>query len=246
MKTALMIMLASSVVAAQPAPSDVDPGAVDDALAPGAFVAPTALTEPAGTLSASLSFGADTKFNDSVLTSVSASAAITNQISVSATALGPTEDYLRLYVLSAKAQVVRYERLRLALQGNVLFDGSGDYAGVVGGAGSLCLDDACNSYASAYLGVGLVHDSGSSGVPFAVSGSVVAQVVPHLKIVAEALTGFSSADVGGVSDGVIGFLGARVSNQSLGVNLGLAHPFGLGDNEPTLIFASLTGRVFTR
>jgi hypothetical protein len=222
----------------------VDSGVVEDAMSPGAAAFPTALTEPAGAVSASLSFGADSGLGNSELTSISASAALTNQISISATALIPTESF-RLGVLSAKGQVLRYERIRIALQGNFIFDNESDQAGLIGAAGTLCLDDACNSYASGYLGVGIIHGSGSSGVPFTVSGSVVAQVVPHLKIVGEAVTGFTTSDISGQSDGFIGFLGARLTSKFAGVNLGLARPFGLGGDESAVFFGSITGRFMT-
>jgi hypothetical protein len=226
-----------------PPPPGVDPGVVEDAASPGAFVFPTALSEPAGTVAVSASGGADTGFHEHELTSVSGSYAITNQISVSGTVFLPTEDF-NLYMVSAKGQVLRANRLRVALQGNILFN-SNDYAALLGGAATYCIDEGCNSYASGYLGVGLAHQ-GNSSIPFVVSGSIVFQIVPHLKVVGEAVTGFATGDVGGTADGFLGFYGARVTSKYGALNVGFAKPYGVNVNTdfPGVLFASVTGRFF--
>ena len=168
--------------------------------------------------------------------------------SVSASLLLPTEiKDLQLGMLSAKAQVLRLHRFRLAVHGALLFgnatDASSDEAGLVGGIATYCFDDACNSNASAYAGVGLFHDSGT-GVPFLVSGSLTIQAVEHLKFVAEALTAFSTDDVVGEDSGFIGFYGVRVTHKNFGLNVGFVRPFGtnVSVSGPGEIVASITGR----
>lgn len=228
--------------AAAPPPPGVDQGVVDDASSPGAFVFPTALSEPAGTVAVSASFGTDTGFNESELTSVSASYAATNEFTIGATVLIPSEDF-RLGMISAKLQVARQDRFRVALQGDIVFN-SDDAAGLVGAAATYCFDDGCNSHISGFGGVGLVHESGSA-VPFVLSGSAVIQVVPHFKLVGELITGFASDNVGGVGDGFLAFYGVRLTNKFFGVNVGFAKPLGVdvSTDGPGLLFASFTGRV---
>jgi hypothetical protein len=235
------------VVTAQP--PGVDQGVIDDAMSPGAFLMPTALTEPAGTVTVSLAEAVDTSFNDSEAIHVSASYAITNTITLSGTMLLPSEaNSLQIGMLSAKAQIIRANRLRVALHGAVLFgtatNAGSDEAGIVGGTATYCFDEACNSNASGYLGVGIFHDGGS-GVPFLVSGSVTVQVAPHFKLVGEAVTGFSSSSVSGEDSGFIGFYGARLTHKNIGLNVGFVRPFGTDVSVSGFgeLFASVTARL---
>jgi hypothetical protein len=151
-------------------------------------------------------------------------------------------------MLSAKAQLLRSDRVRFAAFGTLLIastDSDTEEAGLVGGALSYCLDEACNSYASGDLGVGIEHSS-SSGVPILVSGSVVAQVAPHVKLAAEVVTGFTAgSDVSGAgSSQFIAFYGARFTEKNLGLNVGFIKPFGdnIGVDGPGAMFATLTAR----
>ncbi len=237
---ALLVLGASSVALAQAVP--VDQGVVDDAMSPGAFLSPTALTEPQGTATVSLGVGADDNFDNSELTNVSASYAVSNQFTIGGSVILPSEDF-RLYMLSAKAQIMRSGRLRLAAQGNLIFDTNSDYAGVVGGVASLCLDWGCRSLISGYVGVGL-FSGGDSSVPIAVTGSIVVEVVPHVKLVGELLTGFATNDIGGVGDEFVAFYGVRFTHKQIGINLGFAKAFGDDDDDgPGELFASITGRL---
>lgn len=213
-------------------------------MSPGAFLAPTALTEPAGTLSASAGGFATTRLDSAVLSHVSLSYAATDQISISGTFVLPGQlDGLTIGAVSAKAQLFRAGRVRVALQGNLLFaTGSGDTsgAGLVGGVGTLCLDDACNSYASGYAALGL-YKSSDTGLPVVLSGSAVVQLVPHLKLIAELATGFSTSEVGGVGNGAVLFYGLRATHPNVGVDVGAATTLGVG-RDTTDLLATVTAR----
>lgn len=244
-----MTVVATSALAqpgpGEPAPpAEIDQGVVDDALSPGAFLAPTALTEPAGTISASVGGFTDTSFDSKALSHVSVAYAATNQISLSATLELPGQIAgLTLGTLSAKAQMYRAGRVRVALQGNLLFateSGNSSEAVLVGGAGTLCLDDACNSYVTGYAGFGFEHSSGS-GVPVLLSGAAAVQVVPHLKLLAELVSGFSTSDVSGVGNGALLFYGVRATDKNVGVNLGAVTTLGVG-NSSTALLATATVR----
>ena len=235
-------------IAAAPRASTVDQGVVDDATSPGAFLFPSALSEPAGTFTASLGFGADTSFKTTELTHLGVSYSPTSEVTLSGTLLIPTETDIHVGMLSAKAQILRSGRVRGALFGTLLIASSGgntEQAGLVGGAVSYCIDEACNSYASGDLGLGLEHSS-SSGAPILVSGSVVAQVAPHVKLAAEVVTGFTvGSDVSGAgSSQFVAFYGARFTEKNLGLNVGFIKPFGdhIGVDGPGAMFATLTAR----
>ncbi|CAN5538040.1 hypothetical protein BH11MYX1_BH11MYX1_08720 [soil metagenome] len=227
-----------------PVATEIDQGVVDDALSPGAFFAPTALTEPAGTLSASAGGFANTGLDSAVLSHVSLSYAATNQLSISGTLALPGQlDGVTIGALSAKAQVYRAGRVRVGLQGNLLFaTGSGDaiFAGLVGAAATLCLDDACNSYASGFAALG-IYKSSSTGLPVIISGSAAVQLVPHLKLVAELVTGFLTSEVGGIGNGAVLFYGLRGTHANVGVDVGAATTLGVGNDE-TVLLATVTAR----
>lgn len=241
--------MASNPPAATPPPAatttaGVDQGVLDDANATGSFILPTALTEPAGMVSATLTGGADRNFKTSELTTLSLAYAATKEFTLSGTVVLPTENF-REYALSGKFQVVRANRLRVALQGNLLFASSNnttEIAGVVGGIGTLCFDDACNSHASGLIEAGIEHSSGS-GVPILISGGIAIQVAPHFKLVGEAITGFIAGDhVASTDNAFVGIIGARVTSPVGAINVGFANLYGAGST-PGVFIASLTGRI---
>ncbi|MDB4958488.1 MAG: hypothetical protein JWO36_6057 [Myxococcales bacterium] len=236
-------------VAPEPPASTADQGVIEDANSPGAFLFPSALSEPAGTFTASLGFGSDTDFKHPELTHIGVSYSPTNEVTLSGSLVAPTVSDLHIGLLSAKIQAARSGRMRVALDGTLVIvssRSSSDEAGLVGGVVSYCFDDGCNSYASGYLGIGIEHSS-SSAVPFLVSGSVVAQLAPHFKLVGEVVTGFQAGgDASGAgSSQFIGFYGARITQKNLGVNLGFIKPFGdnIGVDGLGAFFATATARV---
>ncbi len=251
---ALVLLASTHLATAQPRasgdepldPSRSDTGVIDDANSPGAFLSPSALAEPEGTFTASLGVATDTSFKDPLVSHLGVSYSPTSSITISGALLVPTADNLHIGTLTAKAQVMRSGRWRGALEGVLLVasdNGEANEAGLVGGVVSYCLDDGCNSYASGDLGLGIVHSSGS-GVPLLVSGSVVAQVAPHFKLVGEILTGQAGTGVSGSGSELFAFYGARITQKNVGVNIGFYKPIGtFREDGPGILFATVTGRV---
>jgi hypothetical protein len=214
-----------------PPPSNVDQGTLEDANAGRNWIAPTALMDPAGTWS----------FSDFELFVVGASYAPTDKISLSAATLIPVfEDQPFIGLFSAKVQVLKVGRVRLAVQAaaTLVLDRSDDIdedgftAGVLGGAGTLCLDAACRSHLTGYLAAGFAR-ADESAVPFLVSGAGVFKVAKRVKIVVEADSAFVAGDINESADGFIGWYGVRFTSPSIGVDVGLMKPvfFDEGDDD---------------
>ena len=144
-------------------PSAVDKGVLNDANAAHGWLTPTALTDPAGTWTVS----------DYELVLLSIGYSPTDQLSLSATTIPPITDSVPLWLLfSAKYQLLKQGRLRLAVQGAFSYfhdnDNGNDSsssssdsfsAGDLGGAATVCLDDDCNSHVSGFVGaeIGRAH-----------------------------------------------------------------------------------------
>ena len=199
---------------------NVDQGVVEDANAGRSFMIPTALTAPAGTWSIS----------DYELFAIGFNYAITDQIDVGAATLIPissTEPLVGL--LTAKWQLIRSGALRLAANVNFGFNlgTSGTTAGgggVAGGVATLCLDGACHSHASAYVGVGFVT-SGQSGAPLVFAGSIAGRVGRHVKLLAEVDSGaILGSAYNSFADGFLLWYGVRFTSHNIGVDLGLVLP----------------------
>ncbi len=231
---------AQAVIAPPPPVALVDKGVIDDALSTGSFVSPTALTDPAATVSLSAGLISGSDLDNLTTTHLSGCYSPTNNLMFCGTVLIPADDF-RLGMLSAKVQVVKSGSLRVALHGDVLFSGDAA-AGIVSGIATVCLDDACNSHASGVLGTGILNES-STGVPIVVSGAAAVQLVPHIKLVGELIGGFSSSAVGGSDDLYVGMVGFRFTRKQIGFNLGIATLMEVESADfPVLVFASVTVR----
>jgi hypothetical protein len=205
---------------APPAPvaPTVDRGIIEDANAGRSWIAPTALTEPAGTWS----------FSDFELLAVSLAYSFTDQLSISATSLLPiVEDMPFFLLLNGKFQVVRSGNVRIAAQGaitHVRVDGDSATAGVIGGALTYCIDDACHSTVTGYVGAGIAHED-QSAVPLIVSGALALRAAKHVKVLIEADTGYIAGEINAAADGFLGWYGVRFTSSIIGVDLGFAKPF---------------------
>lgn len=199
-------------------PTTVDRGVIEDANSGRSWLAPTALTPPAGTWS----------FSDFELLVVGGSYAITDQLQISATTLLPVvEEMPFVGMLSGKFQVARAGRLRAAGQITVTHFREGEdsaTAGTVGGALTLCLDDDCYSHLTGYLGAGLASEDQTS-VPFLASAALAVRVAKRVKVLFEADTGFVVGDIDALAEGFLGWYGVRFTSKSIGVDLGFAKPF---------------------
>ena len=211
---------APAVAPALPPPSNIDSGVLADANAGRTWLAPTALTAPAGTWS----------FSDWELLIVGADYAPANNFDVSAATVIPVaSDQPFVLMLTGKLQLVHSGRLRLAAHATFSYLGSTDSdssggVGTVGGVATVCLDDGCNSNASGYLAAGFAT-GGQSAVPIGFAGSVTARLGRHVKFVGE----IDSAAVLGnefdsFGDGFLFWYGLRFTSHNIGVDLGLMLP----------------------
>jgi len=89
---------------------------------------------------------------------------------------------------------------------------------------TLCLDVACHSHASGFVGAGFAT-SGQNAVPLVFAGSIAGRVGRHVKLLAElnsaALVG---GQYGGFADGFLAWYGVRFTSHNIGVDLGMALP----------------------
>lgn len=198
--------------------STVDKGIVDDANAGRSWIAPTALTEPAGTWS----------FSDYELFLATLHYSPSDQLSLSATTLLPVFGDMPFWILlNAKYQVVKSGNVRAALQGaltHVSSDGEGATAGVLGGILTYCIDADCHSTVTGYVGAGIAHED-QSAVPMVLALAGAFRVSKHIKILLEADTGYiAGGGVDAVADGFLAWYGVRFTSGLIGVDLGFVKP----------------------
>jgi hypothetical protein len=204
-------------VAATAPPSTVDQGVVEDANAGRGWLAPTALTPPAGTWS----------FSDFELFVISAGYAVTDKVQVSATTLIPIVSDMPTWVLlNGKAQIIRAGKVRGAVQAALTYagvDGDSATALELGGALTFCIDEACHSHISGFLGAGFAHED-QSAVPFMFAFEGAFRVGKHLKLILEADSGFVAGEIDAAADGFLAWYGVRFTSSFLGVDLGFMKP----------------------
>ena len=209
---------------AQPIVADADrgeplPGAyqgiAEDASSGRGWVMPTALMAPTGSWTLS----------DFELFVIGGSYAATDRLTVSLSTLLPVSTD-RAASLNAKILLFGSDRLRVAAQSMLAYgwsDRSDDTStvGNVGGVATLCLDLACRSHLSGYLGVGLISHGGRSGLAIG-GGSLALALGGHLKAVFELENG-TGYDV---VQGSLGWYGLRFNARAFAFDLGLATPLG--------------------
>lgn len=238
---------AAPVVAAPTvaASTEVDRGVVEDANAGRSWLMPTALMEPAGTWS----------FSDFELVMVSLGYAVTDRASISVTTLLPIVEDMPVWLLAnAKLQVVRSGNLRVAVQGAITYladrgSNANDAvtAGELGAAATLCIDKACRSHVTGFIGGGFAHQNQGS-VPFLVGGAAAFSLGKHLKAIFEADSAFIAGDINEQANGFLGWYGLRFTSEWIGVDLGFMKPICDGcsnDGLPMGVpFVSFTYRSF--
>lgn len=208
------------VQAAAPVPAPtttVDRGVVEDANSGRGWLAPTALTAPAGTWS----------FSDFELFVVSAGYSVTDEVQISASTLLPIVDEMPLWLLlNGKAQVIKAGRLRGAVQAALTYvsvDDDSASALELGGALTYCIDIECHSHVSGFLGAGFAHED-QSAVPFLAAIEGAFRLGKHVKLILEADTGFIAGEIDAAADGFLAWYGVRFTSSFLGVDLGFMKP----------------------
>lgn len=222
------------------APTTVDPGTLEDANAGRVAIMPTGLTPPKGAFS----------FEDWELFFISASYGVTDNLVISATTMVPITSDVYWGFLSAKLQVVKQGRVRVAVQAGAAgastkdttttYDSMGNIASQMstttsgggfdlGGAITYCFDDGCYSHASAAIAAGFAERDNSS-VPVGFMGGLVLEVASKVRLIAEADTAHLFGKISDQADGFLGWYGVRFTSRNIGVDLTLVKPFcGNGD-----------------
>ncbi len=231
----------AAVIVQQPA-SPTSPAAADPNIDRG-FLQPTALTQPAGSLT----------YNNYELLLHGLTYGITDRVQVSATVLAPLVSQMPFVgVASVKWQFLSAARLHLALQGsgtmlhvaltesdapsgtvsnNVFLVGAGAFA-------SYCLREDCSSLASLSATYQLALDGGGSTSSVVVyGGSIVHRVAQHVKLLGEitsAAGGTGTSNLDNVS-GALASYGVRFHNANLASDIGFMKPIFTDSSEPFLL-----------
>src|SRR5262249_38096063 len=149
--------------------------------------------------------------------------AVNDQLMVSATTIPPfTSDFPLWLLFSAKLQVLKAGRVRAAIQGAFTFVSSKNSdlnsftAGDVGGPLTLCIDEDCHSHASGFLAAAFARDT-SNSIPFVATGTLVARLTRHVKLVTEVDSAFIAGSVNDVANGALVWYGLRFTSSMIGV-----------------------------
>ena len=230
--TVLATAFAATAAFAQPAATDpdatggdditigttVDVGVAEDASADRAWLAPTAHTQPKGSWS----------FSDHELFVVGLGYGVTDTLQVSASTVIPlTNDAVFVGMFSAKQQVYRQGRLRVAAHGVLTHANDGDDSGTgitAGAAATMCLDADCHSGINGYLGTAFALTDEGNQFPILLSASIVQKLNKHVKLVGEVDTGFVPGE--DFDDVYLGWYGVRFTSGAIGANVGFVKPFG--------------------
>lgn len=209
-------------------------GTGDDVLGDRAWMSPTALTQPAGSVTVSyLQLGP-------VGTAVG-TYGVSDGFQLSGVAMKPFGEDGGLYMASAKLRILGSGTHRLAIQGGVThFDeGTSEQLQIfgVGAAGTICLDDACRSLISGYLGTARVSDDDER--PIVSSVSLIARLTARVKLVGELDHGFVRDSNG--DDITLGWVGGRVTSDTWAFDIGLVRPLD-DDTDDILPMVGLTYR----
>ena len=211
-----------------PAPSDsVERGVLEDANSGRTWLAPTALTAPAGTFS----------FSDWQLFWVGAGYSPTDKLSLSASTMIPlTSDFPIIIFATGKLQLLDAGRLKVAGHAGFLFfnlnesDVDGDEtftAASLGGVATYCLDDDCHSVLNGFIagGFALEYAADQTSVPFGVSAAYIQRLTRMVKLILEVDSGFVAGEFDAAADGFLGWYGVRFTSKNIGVDLGLVKLF---------------------
>ena len=231
----------STVVAG---PTVREPAAAADPNIDRAFIQPTAMTQPAGTLT----------YNNYELLLHGLTYGITDKLQTSVTVLAPiVRDMPLLGVASAKWQFLSTPRFHLALQGSATFvhvatgniDDSGTtsnnaYLVGAGAFASYCLREDCSSLASlnATYQLGFSGNGGGTAQAIIYGASIVHRVAPHVKLLGEvtSMAATTVADTGfdNISGALVSY-GVRLHTTKIAGDIGFIRPVGSSGSDPFLL-----------
>ena len=260
--TAATTLASASVAHAQeaapPAPANVvnaTPAAAPSATSTDpnidrGFLLPTAMTQPAGSVT----------YNNYELLLHGITYGVTDRVQVSATVLSPIVREMPFVGFAAvKGQIVSTERFHLALQGSLGWghdfssaDGDANVYTVGAGAfASYCLREDCSSLASASATYQLAFNPVATDPAHLViyGGSVVHRVGSHVKLLGEVASAAGGVGFAGDSENVDGVLvgyGVRFHTDSIAADVGFMKPFTGGADDGGFLmglpFASVSYR----
>ena len=237
-----------NVVHGAPAPA---PGATStDPNIDRGFLLPTAMTQPAGSLT----------YNNYELLLHGISYGITDRVQASVTVLSPiVRDMPFVGFAAVKGQIVSTERFHLALQGSLGWahdftsaDGNANiYTFGAGAFASYCLREDCSSLASASATYTLATNPVATDPAHAViyGGSVVHRVGQHVKLLGEVASAMGGVGIAGESENIDGVLvgyGVRFHTDNVAADVGFIKPFTGGADDGGFLmglpFASVSYR----
>jgi len=198
------------------------------------FVLPTAMTQPAGSIT----------YNNYELLLHGVTYGITDRVQASVTVLSPiTRDMPFLGVAAVKGRIVATDRFHLALQGSVgmvrVFDtADADKSGYTAGAGafaSYCLRQDCSSLLSASATYQLAFEPSVVGATHLVlyGGSIVHSVSKHVKLLGEVGSAAGrdhSNDFQNVSGLLVNY-GVRFHTDSIAADVGFVKPIATSGDD---------------
>jgi hypothetical protein len=209
------------------------------------FLLPTAMTQPAGTIT----------YNNYELLFHGVSYGVTDRIQATLTVLSPIVTDMPFVGLGAvKARIVSLDRFNVAVQGSVGWlhefsnsstssSSNNAYTLGAGAFASFCLRDDCTSLLSASATYELMFADGSSntGRLLVYGGSVVHRVSPHIKLLGEVASAAIGSNVDTASnslDNVSGLLvsyGVRFHTNNMAGDVGFMKPFDSNGNSPGIL-----------
>ena len=230
----------ASTVVARPA-EPAAPTAADPNMDHG-FLQPTALTQPAHTLT----------YSNYELLMHGLTYGITDNVQTSVTVLAPlTKDMPLVGVASAKWQFLQTSRLHLAVQGSATvlhLMSTSDTPNVdstdtvyllgAGAMASYCLREDCSSVVSAHAtyDVGLASGGGGTAQAIIYGGSIVHGVSRHVKLIGEVTSATAKLPDNSFDNapGVLASYGVRLYNSKIASDIGFVRPIG-SDGSPDFV-----------
>jgi hypothetical protein len=222
----------SQTAVAQAAPTGASAAAASDPNIDRAFLQPTAMTQPAGTIT----------YNNYELILHGVTYGVTDNVQTTLTVLSPLSSDMPLLGFGAvKWRLLATSRFHLALQGSLGFahQSSGTDASVytmgAGAFASFCLRDDCSSLLSATVNYQLAANASSSSDRAHViiyGGSLVHRVGRHVKLLGEVTSAAVGASTFGGGEtnfenlsGVLVSYGLRFHTGDIAGDVGFIKPF---------------------
>ena len=212
---------------ASPAPS----ASADDPNIDRAFLLPTAMTQPAGSIT----------YNNYELLLHGVTYGVTDNVQATVTVLAPIVKDMPLVVFGdVKGRIVHTDRVSLALQASAAFGqemgssaiNSSAYSLGAGALTSLCLNDDCSSLLSGSLTYQIVSSSGSNNTSHFIlyGGSLIQRISAHVKLLGEVTSAASGNDSNDISNSSVVLLsyGVRFYAGSIAGDIGFIKP--ISDN----------------